>query len=180
MKKTTDDVPLRKLRSLVRSLFSKRGLALLVGVLVLPVNLAVAEPAAQQYGSESLAQISSLVSLPVLYDKPVEKMTVIATSYNSHESQTDSTPCISANGYDLCEADQENVIAANFLPLGSKITVPELYGDQIFTVVDRMNSRYPKFCVGTTCRIDFWKRSYSDARNFGKKTIEIIVLARPE
>jgi len=180
MKLFNDDVPLCKLRSFVKSLLVKGGLFALVGVAILPANLAVAEPAAQPLGSEILANLSSVLSTTDLYQKPVEKMTVTATAYNSHEDQTDSTPCVAARGYDLCSANQENVVAANFLPIGTKILVPELYGDQIFTVVDRMNSRYSRFCFGTSCRIDFWKRSYSDARSFGKQVVEIQIIARPE
>lgn len=180
MKFLNDDVPIRRLKSLLKSVLTKRGLAFLVGAVILPVNMAVAEPAAQPNSFEFLAQISSITSLPVLYEKPVEKMTVTATAYNSLAGQTDSTPCIAARGYDLCEADQENVIAANFLPIGAKIAVPELSGDKVYTVVDRMNARYSKFCSGTSCRMDFWMRNYDDARKFGKQTLEIIILSRPE
>ncbi|PIR87789.1 MAG: hypothetical protein COU10_02865, partial [Candidatus Harrisonbacteria bacterium CG10_big_fil_rev_8_21_14_0_10_45_28] len=107
--------------------------------------MAVAEPAAQPNSFEFLAQISSITSLPVMYEKPVEKMTVTATAYNSVVGQTDSTPCIAARGYDLCEADKENVVAANFVPIGTEL----LINGEKYTVVDRMNSRYSRFCTGT-------------------------------
>jgi len=178
MKLSIDGVPLSKLRYLVKEIFTKKGIALLAGVIILPVNLAVAEPSAQANGSDAFGEGLAVVNHPVLVEFIQDKMTVTATSYNSHPGQTDDTPCIAARGYDLCEANMENVIAANFLPMGAKISIPELYGDQIFTVVDRMNSRYPRVCSDTDCRIDLWKRDYSDARNFGKQTVEIVVHSR--
>lgn len=99
----------------------------------------------------------------------VKTMTVVATAYTSAEEETDNTPCITANGYDLCENNRENVIAANFLKFNTKVRIPDLYGDQIFTVQDRMNARYDK-------RIDLWKLSKSRAYAFGKRLVKIEVV----
>jgi 3D (Asp-Asp-Asp) domain-containing protein len=90
------------------------------------------------------------------------------TAYNSLEGQTDSTPCIAARGYNLCEANEENVVAANFLPIGAKVKIPELFGDREFTVVDRMNARYHY-------KMDFWMRNYEDAVKFGSKYARVDV-----
>lgn len=88
----------------------------------------------------------------------------IATAYNSLENQTDSTPWITAAGT-RC---REGVIAANHLPIGTKVLI-DGFGDQIFTVEDRMNRRYTK-------RIDIWFRSYGKAVRFGKRKIKYYVL----
>ncbi len=71
--------------------------------------------------------------------REVSKMTV--TAYNSVPWQTDDTPCIGAQGTDICAiyASGENVCAANFVPLGTILHVEGL-GD--CTVRDRMNARY--------------------------------------
>ncbi|PIR86624.1 MAG: hypothetical protein COU11_04800 [Candidatus Harrisonbacteria bacterium CG10_big_fil_rev_8_21_14_0_10_49_15] len=183
-----DDVPIRKLRSLAKrinwkklfSVASMKGIALLLALAVFPIQLAVAEPSANANGTDALSERVALVSSTALVQPQYEQMTVTATAYNSLKGQTDDSPCIAARGYNLCEANMENVIAANFLPMGTKIIVPELHGDQVFTVVDRMNSRYSKYCSDTECRLDFWMREYSDARKFGKQTVDIIVLSRPE
>ena len=57
-----------------------------------------------------------------------------------------NSPCIPADGYDLCEHYEKygtgNTIAANFLPLGTQVKIPELFGDKVLVVHDRMNSRY--------------------------------------
>lgn len=90
------------------------------------------------------------------------------TAFSSTLEETDDTPCLTANGYNLCTHNQENVVACNFLPFGTKIKFPELDPDQVYIVVDRMHERY-------NSRIDIWKKSQSAARTFGIKylTVEI-------
>ena len=99
---------------------------------------------------------------------PRRTFTIPVSAYTSESAQTDATPCIAARGFDLCENDEENVVAANFLPMGTKIRIPELYGARIFTVVDRMNKRYDR-------HLDIWMRSYADAKHFGVKRAMIEV-----
>jgi 3D (Asp-Asp-Asp) domain-containing protein len=86
---------------------------------------------------------------------PAYTQWVVATAYSSDPWQTDSTPCEPAMNFDLCAHYEQNgledTIAANFLPLGTKVRLPELYGDKVFVVRDRMNSRY-----NGTSRIDVW------------------------
>lgn len=101
--------------------------------------------------------------------KVLSTHTVVATAYSSDPAQTDNTPCITANGYDVCKKGEENVIAANFLRFGTKVRIPELYGDKVFTVQDRMNTKY-------NTRIDFWKTSRNRAITFGKRLIKIEVI----
>lgn len=114
-------------------------------------------------------------------------MWVVATSYSSDPYQTDSTPCIPADGFDLCgyyeETGDENVIAANFLPLGTHVRFPDLYGDKVFIVRDRMNKRY-----NGTNRIDFWigsgypetqeiiQEAKTKARKFGVQSLRMEIL----
>ncbi|OGL95610.1 hypothetical protein A2348_01830 [Candidatus Uhrbacteria bacterium RIFOXYB12_FULL_58_10] len=107
--------------------------------------------------------------LPAAKDaEPRHLLTVPITAYTSDLAQTDNTPCIAARGFDLCAHDEEDVIATNFLPMGTKIRIPDLYGNRVFTVVDRMNKRYDR-------HVDIWMREYSDAKSFGLKfaTIEV-------
>lgn len=97
------------------------------------------------------------------------------TAYNSEAAQTDDTPCITANNFDVCAHGIEDTIAANFLKFGTKVRIPELFGDRIFIVRDRMNRRYPD-------RVDVWMLSKAEARQFGVKhaTIEIIEVIEPK
>ena len=84
------------------------------------------------------------------------------TAYTSEAAQTDNSPCITANGFNLCEHGLEDTVAANFLSFGTKIRIPELFGDKIFIVRDRMNTRY-------TNVIDIWMLNKDDAKKFGVK-----------
>ena len=97
---------------------------------------------------------------------------LLITAYSSTKDQTDSTPCITANGFNVCKHNQENVIAANFLPMGAKVQIPELFGDRVFTVQDRMNRRYGK-------RVDVWMTSRQRAKQFGIKHADVVVI-QPE
>ena len=91
------------------------------------------------------------------------------TAYNSEVVQCDSSPCITANGFNVCEHGKEDTVAANFLKFGTKIKIPELFGDNIFIVRDRMNKRH-------SSRVDIWMINKQDAKKFGVKTAKIEVL----
>lgn len=98
-----------------------------------------------------------------------DKVTV--TAYNSVPEQTDATPCIGAQGTDICKIYEagENVCAANFVPLGTKI---EVEGLGTCVVRDRMNARYHK-------RVDWYMgMDISAARQFGVRTKQIAVYSK--
>ena len=108
-------------------------------------------------------------SLPVSKEaKPRKTFTLPITAYTSEVAQTDDTPCITASGLDVCNRDVENVIAANFLPIGTHVRIPELYGNRVFTVQDRMNARYDK-------HVDVWLKDLGEAKQFGLKFSKIEV-----
>jgi 3D (Asp-Asp-Asp) domain-containing protein len=91
------------------------------------------------------------------------------TAYNSDAAQTDDDPCTTANGFNVCQHNQEDTIAANFLKFGTKVKIPTLFGDRIFVVRDRMNSRHSD-------RVDVWMKSYTAAINFGIQVADIQVV----
>ena len=93
----------------------------------------------------------------------------VITAYNSEPGQTDSTPCITANNFNLCEHGIEDSIAANFLPFGAKVRIPDLFGDRVFIVRDRMHSRFSN-------RVDVWMLEKADAINLGIKSTKIEIL----
>jgi len=100
----------------------------------------------------------------------VAKKQVVATAYSSTVDQTDSTPCITANGFDLCENGVEEIIANNGLKFGTKVRLPALFGDRVFTVADRMNARYG------SGRIDIWMNSRERAEDFGARAVEMEIV----
>ncbi len=99
----------------------------------------------------------------------VRTSTHTMTAYNSEVGQTDDSPCTTANGFNVCEHGIEDTIAANFLPMGTKVKIPELFGDRVFVVRDRMNKKHPN-------RVDVWMKDRSSAMKFGVKVAKIQVL----
>lgn len=97
-------------------------------------------------------------------DKPDKVIKAVITSYTSTPDQTDDTPFIAASGKRV----HDGMIAANGLPFGTKIKIPSVYGDKIFIVEDRMNSRYG---FG---RFDVWlDTTKAEARKFGVKRVQV-------
>ncbi len=97
----------------------------------------------------------------------VKKVQMVVTAYSSTPEQTDSTPLITASGKHV----EDGIIANNMFPFGTKIRIPELYGDKIFTVEDRMNKRY-------TYKIDIWFPEREQAMDFGNKKVKIEIVAK--
>lgn len=98
--------------------------------------------------------------------KVSKKIKMVVTAYSSTPEQTDSTPFITASGKNVIDG----VVANNMLPFGAKIRIPELYGDKIFIVEDRMHKRKGKY------HLDIWLPKYLEAKNFGAKITHIEVL----
>lgn len=104
--------------------------------------------------------------------KPKKIVRVLSTAYSSDVAQTDNSPCITATGYDVCENYAKygaaNTIASNFLPMHTVIKIPELYGDELFVVRDRMNDRFYN-------RLDLWMPTKGQAVRYGVKYIRVEV-----
>ena len=81
---------------------------------------------------------------------------VVVTGYSSSPWETDATPHITASGTLV----RDGIVATNILPIGTKISLPELYGDRIFVVEDRMSSR-------KGYHVDIWFSTQWEALNFG-------------
>lgn len=92
--------------------------------------------------------------------------TVSASAYSSSVDETDDTPFITAKGTYV----RDGIVAANFLPFGTAIKIPAIYGNKIFVVEDRMNSRY-------NLNVDVWFPSKELAKQFGRKTIKIEIVS---
>ncbi|PIZ95749.1 MAG: hypothetical protein COX80_03375 [Candidatus Magasanikbacteria bacterium CG_4_10_14_0_2_um_filter_33_14] len=126
--------------------------------------------------SEEILENSAL--FPDLEDAEPRKIVYsVMTAYSSEAAQTDDSPCIPADyKYNLCEhyeqEGEQNSIAANFLPMGTKVRFPDLYGDKIFVVRDRMNARYG---YG---RGDIWMPTKAEAISFGVKRVKMEIFYR--
>lgn len=106
-----------------------------------------------------------VVSLPESAERVPRIISQMAlTAYTSDPAETDSTPFITASGTIV----RRGVLASNYFPIGTRVRIPELYGDEVFVVEDRMNARYHK-------RMDVWMEEKGAARAFGVRhaTIEV-------
>ncbi|PIR98051.1 MAG: hypothetical protein COT89_01260 [Candidatus Colwellbacteria bacterium CG10_big_fil_rev_8_21_14_0_10_42_22] len=87
------------------------------------------------------------------------------TAYSSEVRQTDSTPFVTASGTTV----RDGIVAANWLPIGTKIRIPEIFGDRVFVVEDRMHNRHQD-------RIDVWFSTRAEAVHFGLKKAKVEIL----
>ena len=95
----------------------------------------------------------------------------VVTAYNAGDpQQTDDTPCISANGENLCIALEKGHMrcAANFVPLGSQLYVDKI---GVCLVTDRTNKRYRN-------RVDIamQKDECDKARRFGRQKLHVKII----
>jgi 3D (Asp-Asp-Asp) domain-containing protein len=100
--------------------------------------------------------------------KVVRKMKVVITGYSSSPWETDDTPFITAAGTGV----RDGIVANNYLKIGTKIRIPELYGDKVFIVEDRMNPTKGKY------QFDIWFSSRKEALNFGAERTHIEILGK--
>lgn len=91
---------------------------------------------------------------------------ILATAYSSTVDQTDDSPFITAWGTRV----RDGIIAANFLPFGTIIRIPDIFGEKTFIVEDRMHSRFSD-------RVDVWFPTRQEALNFGAQRVKIEVVS---
>jgi 3D (Asp-Asp-Asp) domain-containing protein len=112
---------------------------------------------------EILFQGNTVLGQNLSYQENLKKeplrIFAIVTGYSSTEEETDETPFITASGKFV----EDGIVANNFLPFGTKIKIPELFGDKIFVVEDRMKKDKLKF------HFDVWFDEKEKAKNFGIK-----------
>jgi len=139
--------------------------------ILLPENLLFSEPISPEFEQYSDHLISGQTSFIAPKNPPDKKQIVISkrwlfvTAYSSTVDQTDNTPFITASGSPV----RDGVVAANFLRFGTKVRFPNIYGDKVFIVEDRMNSRY-------NYRVDIWMRTREEAKQFGAKIVLIEII----
>lgn len=94
---------------------------------------------------------------------PGKEYQVVATAYSSTVDQTDASPFITASGTHV----HDGTLAANLLRFGTKVMIPDHYGNKIFIVEDRMRDNH---------KVDVWFPSRGEAFKFGVKRTRIVVV----
>ncbi|MFH0906667.1 MAG: hypothetical protein V1829_00210 [bacterium] len=97
--------------------------------------------------------------------KVASTQSVLVTAYSSTPDQTDSTPFITASGTRV----HDGTLACNFLKFGTRVRFPELYGDKIFVVEDRM-------ALKNSHKMDIWFSTRWEAIQFGARIVKVEVL----
>lgn len=97
----------------------------------------------------------------------IRRVKVITTAYSSTVDQTDDTPFITASNKKV----RDGIVANNLLAFGTNVRFPELFGDRVFQVEDRMNSRKGNY------HFDIWFQDTEDAKEFGAKMTIIEILS---
>jgi 3D (Asp-Asp-Asp) domain-containing protein len=140
------------------------GIALVaIGVFAIPTLVTQAEVV-----PTSPTVVASPVSTPAFAADPISIVKTLhlkVTAYTSEVDETDDTPNITANGSQV----HDGIVATNLLPFGTKVMIPSLFGNKVFTVEDRMNKRMAN-------NIDVWMNDKLSAITFGAHTAEIAVL----
>lgn len=116
-----------------------------------------------------LSTIQSNSLLPISGDgSPVatKTMTVVVTAYSSTAEECDDTPFITASNTVV----RDGIVANNLLAFGTKIRMPEIFGDKTFTVEDRMNSKKSDY------HVDIWFPTKEEAKQFGARIAELEVI----
>lgn len=150
-------------------------MVLMLGYFTLPFNVD-ASTNLSTYNAKSVAmQIAAMQNqtkdygaLPIAKDRDgVSVRYMQVSAYTSRVQETDSTPFITASNTRV----RDGVVASNQLPIGTRLKMPELYGDKVFIVEDRMNTRYKN-------NVDIWMDDLSAARKFGRKTVKIVIFKK--
>ena len=118
----------------------------MVGIIAIPIQAAAPPLSNPEVNSEE-----KNLNSPLYYE-----MEVWVTAYSSTPEETDDTPFITASGKEV----RPGIVAANFFDFGTKIKIPEIFGDKIFIVEDRMHQRKKDF-------IDIWMPTKEEAQKFG-------------
>ncbi len=146
---------------------------LIVGLFLIIVVGIICQPEAKNDSPEiaisgllTVQGNSLMASSPLPSPQVVKTIKMVTTAYSSTPEQTDNDPYITAAGTWV----RDGIIANNLLPFGTKVRIPELYGDKIFIVEDRMNKKKGYY------HIDIWFPSYLEAKEFGAKTTYVEIL----
>ena len=129
---------------------------------ILVVVALFAYPITIQADTSTIQLQSTVPAAPAI---ALNTKTVWVTAYTSDPDETSDHPLITASGGMV----RDGVVAANFLPFGTHIRIPALFGDKIFIVEDRTSQKFGG-------RVDIWMPTLTKAVNFGIQHAQIVIL----
>lgn len=138
-------------------------LAIILAIVSIFTDTAFPRVAQAQTVNQVSPDKTMINQLPPTGDRETDRVvSVVLTAYSSTLEQTDETPFVTSNGTFV----YDGLIAANWLAYGTRVKFPELFGDKVFTVNDRM---HPRFGRG---RADLWLNApLEQVKEFGVKKV---------
>ena len=176
----SDQIPLKQVRlpayhaihnNMISTLPAALLLLLTVGMLLLPavtcnVQLSETKTGSSRAVTDALSEVHGKTN--GIVTREAEKViTVSMSAYTSRVKETDSTPCISADGTNICKYDG-CVVASNDYPFDTVLLI-EGFGECI--VKDRMSSRY----TGTGNMDIYFGKDLKGALQFGRQNLKVRV-----
>jgi len=142
----------------------------IIGIYVLSLKALAEENFDPNEQVENLQLVEQSVLLPISSPPPPvvkSRITVMVTGYSSDTLQTDDTPFITASN----KLVRDGIIANNLLPFGTKVRIPEIFGNKVFEVDDRMNRKKGDY------HVDIWFSTREEAVLFGAQIATLEILA---
>ena len=143
------------------------GLLLSAQVSYLRAEKAESVESQQEMSNIVLFQNNILAPLSLMPEPKINgRIRAVVTAYSSCPLQTDDSPNITAAGTHV----KDGIIANNYYSFGTKIRIPQIFGDKVFIVEDRMHWRK------SNSHFDIWFPEYWQAKNFGIQDTYIEIL----
>lgn len=138
----------------------------LIAAFTLPRPITEAQTALPQPQPETVPAAAAAASAAPAADTAAQEvLTLKITAYTSLPDETDDTPFITADGSYV----HDGIVATNLLPFGTKVMIPSLFGDKVFTVDDRMSKKLMN-------NMDIWMGTWTAAIRFGAHVADVVVL----
>jgi 3D (Asp-Asp-Asp) domain-containing protein len=132
-------------------------------------NNLISSPESQISEVTTMVANDEMSRLPEIPEKPQpvakKTMTIAVTAYSSTVDQCGADPFTTASGTRV----HDGTLAANFLPIGTRVRLPDHFGNKIFVVEDRMAARFSN-------RADIWMPSRAEAKQWGIRHVRIEIL----
>jgi 3D (Asp-Asp-Asp) domain-containing protein len=144
-------------------------------LLVLKPIVLSAESNSEVSGTETLKEkmiilqentLASISTPPIFDPSKIQKVRVILTGYSSTPEETDDTPFITASGSRV----KDGIVANNYFSFGTEVRIPQVFGDKVFIVKDRMHWTKSNY------HFDIWFPEKEKALEFGVKETYIEIL----
>ncbi len=133
-------------------------------ILTFPIPSEVPVIGGKQVIKDAIANVAEAATAPKA-EETVKTRKMWVTAYSSTPDQTDDTPFQTANGTEV----HDGIVATNMLPFHTKVMIPRLFGNKVFTVEDRMHPRKKNF-------IDIWVPTREAAMDIGINQLDVVVL----